>query len=657
MPTLSVKTPSAVPVGKDINPAPALARFQSGSPNRCAVWAPRALVHALALVAAVPLSVGSVSAASFTISGASTTAQTLSGNPADQTGTITSTGSLTVSGGTVAVTISGNNATLTNLGTISQTGTGRAIRDNTGVTGLLINNGSTTNSTASMQTADADVIQMNKSPASVTLNNYGTMTSLNASVGGAQVVDFNAIQSGSNIVNNYGAMLAQDADAVRPGVGGVVNNSGTIKSTLPVPDTGDDGIDAQTNTGVTIVNAANGSATTLGAGLIEGARHGITGGNTKGTGAYTMSITNNLGGTIQGDNGSGINIDGINGNELVTIVNHGTITGNGVTGDGDGVDVDGLVSITNTGTIKSLNSFNNTSEGVTVGGGTIVNFGTIQGSISTPAGNSGTGRGITIAGVDKDANDNPIPVQAPYGPTTITNSGTIKGDSDSAIAFTSNLVSGFVNTITNLVGGLMEGGGATAAAVQTGADQDTINNYGTIKADSSGKAIDAGAGDDTINLYTGSSVDGLIDGGDGTDTIHLGGSGTGSLGNPINVENLILDDGDWTLDGTQDYVLASLILNAGDLILGDGAGSADPNVYASEVVGAMISGGQVTNITGNGFNIYYDPSLAANTYLGGKSFTLTDGGLLRPLPEPGSIVLLLSGLGLLMFMRGRDMRG
>jgi hypothetical protein len=33
---------------------------------------------------------------------------------------------------------------LTNLGTFEQTGTGRAIRDNTSVTGLTINNGSST---------------------------------------------------------------------------------------------------------------------------------------------------------------------------------------------------------------------------------------------------------------------------------------------------------------------------------------------------------------------------------------------------------------------------------------------------------------------------------------------------------------------------------
>ena len=38
---------------------------------------------------------------------------------------------------------------------------GRAIRDNTGVTGLTITNGSATNSSAVIQAADGDVIQMN----------------------------------------------------------------------------------------------------------------------------------------------------------------------------------------------------------------------------------------------------------------------------------------------------------------------------------------------------------------------------------------------------------------------------------------------------------------------------------------------------------------
>ena len=121
------------------------------------------LIQTGAIAALAFLAESSASAASFTISTPQTSAETL-GPGAGQTGTITDTGSLTVSGGTNAVTITGNNATLTNLGALEQTGTGRAIRDNTGVTGLTVTNGSSTNSTAVMQTADGDVIQMNKSP-------------------------------------------------------------------------------------------------------------------------------------------------------------------------------------------------------------------------------------------------------------------------------------------------------------------------------------------------------------------------------------------------------------------------------------------------------------------------------------------------------------
>jgi len=484
--------------------------------------------HTPLLLALAALALTPAYATNFSVTAGQTvtSGQTL-GSGSGQTGSVAATGTLSVSGSTVAVTISGASATLTNSGTIAQTGTGRAIRDNTGVANLTVTN----NVGAIIQTADADVIQMNKSPASVTFNNYGTLTSLNASKGGSQAIDFNAILSGSNIFNNYATGIAQaaEADAVRPGVNGVVNNDGTIKATSTTGSSSD-GIDAQTNTGLVITNAA-----TIASGLIEGARHGITGGNsvadingnpTVANGAYAMSVTNNTGGTIQGDNGSGINIDGLNGNEVVTIANHGTITGKGVTADGDGVDVDGLVNLTNTGTIKSLSAFNDTSEGVTVGGGTIVNSGTIEGSIDPANGNTGTGRGITIAGIDKytDTNnvDHIVPVQAPYAATAIANSGLIKGDSDSGIAFTSQLASGFSHTIDNQSGGTIQGGGTLVAAIVTAADAVTINNAGTIDGSSSGKAIAGGAGNLTINVTGGSAaILGDIVGGSGTNTLTI----------------------------------------------------------------------------------------------------------------------------------------
>jgi hypothetical protein len=55
---------------------------------------------------------------------------------------------------------------------------------------------------------------------SIVFGNFGALTSSNASKGGAQAVDFNAM-TGSNTLNNYagGVIQARDADAVRPGCG------------------------------------------------------------------------------------------------------------------------------------------------------------------------------------------------------------------------------------------------------------------------------------------------------------------------------------------------------------------------------------------------------------------------------------------------------
>ena len=141
-----------------------------------------------------------------------------------------------------------------------------------------------------------------------------------------------------------------------------------------------------------------------------------------------------------------MNIDGFNANEVVTIQNDGTITGNGVTGDGDGVDVDGIVNLTNTGVIQSLNAFSDVpggaSEGVTIGGGTITNSGTIEGDVV--AGNvNAVGRGITLAGVDTSGTPEPI-----YADSVVTNSGFIRGQTDSAIVVL-GAASGFTVTINN----------------------------------------------------------------------------------------------------------------------------------------------------------------------------------------------------------------
>jgi hypothetical protein len=80
------------------------------------------------------------------IAGTVTAAQTLPGG----TGVVSSTGNLQVSGSSVAITVTGTSS-MQNDGMIKQTGTGRAIRDNTGGLTLTVTN----NAGALLQAGDA----------------------------------------------------------------------------------------------------------------------------------------------------------------------------------------------------------------------------------------------------------------------------------------------------------------------------------------------------------------------------------------------------------------------------------------------------------------------------------------------------------------------
>ncbi len=59
------------------------------------------------------------------------------------------------------------------------------------------------------------------------------------------------------------------------------------------------------------------------------------------------------------------------------------------------------------------------------------------------------------------------------------------------------------------------------------------------------------------------------------------------------------------------------------------------SVTANSVLTALtdatgVSGTSITNIQGNGFTVTYDATLAGNSYLGGKTYTLAGGGILTP---------------------------
>jgi outer membrane autotransporter protein len=467
--------------------------------------APAALLGALASVmaafaahAAPPVVIGTGTT--------DTTRRTISGSDSvtiENGGTLTTSGtSLTLDAATAAPGI-----TVTNSGSLLS---GNRGIDTSGSGGAPFNFTLTNHAGATISTSDDSVRINGDVPVGrIVVENSGTIVSQ-----AGQGIDFDKISTAGNVVINNragGIIQAMDADAVRPGEGGVVNNWGTIVSNAPAntsgdpeDDTSNDGVDMQGHA-ATVRNYAGGS--------ISGARHGITS-------DVNVDVTNEAGGTIVGRNGSGVGSDGDG-----KVVNYGTITGaidtTSVNGDGDGVDIDGKADITNYGTIQGIGAKGekdgsaNNSEGVAAGGGSIRNM-TALSLIS------GQTNGILI--------DDSAQGPAPHA-TTLVNNGTIRG----VTGFGVKIIGNQADTVTN--SGLIQGG--------------------------NGLALDLGGGDDTLNILTGSRIVGLVDGGAGTDTVNL--IGTGTFAGGVNFENLSVTGGAWVLTGTQQYTNGVTIGQGGSL--------------------------------------------------------------------------------------------
>ncbi|OZI66415.1 hypothetical protein CAL28_01335 [Bordetella genomosp. 11] len=469
---------------------------------------PRAPATLAAALASVMTSLAAQAAGPVVIgSGVTdTTRRTISGSDSvtiESGGTIDTSGtSLTMDSSVPAPGIS-----ITNSGTLKSGN--RGIDTNGSTAGSPFNFTLTNNAGAIIFTSDDSVRINNDVPTGrIVIENAGTITSQSG-----QAIDFDKIGTAGNVVINNragGLIQAMDADAVRPGEGGQVNNWGAIVSSAPANTSGDpeddpsnDGVDMQGHAAA-VHNYAGG--------LISGARHGITS-------DVNVDVVNEAGGVIVGRNGSGVGSDGDG-----TVVNHGIITGaidaTSVNGDGDGVDIDGKADITNTGTIQGIGAKGekdgspNNSEGIAAGGGIIRNL-TAQSLIS------GQANGILI--------DDSAEGAAPHA-TTLVNEGTIRG----VTGFGVKIIGNQADTVTN--SGLIEGG--------------------------KGLALDLGGGDDTLNILTGSRIVGLVDGGAGNDTVNLLGSGT--FAGAVNVENLTVS-GSWVLTGKQQYANGVTIAQGGNL--------------------------------------------------------------------------------------------
>lgn len=533
---------------------------------------PIPLVLALHAVFAAPSTQG----ASFTVPAATTDTAGKTLTTGD-TGTVY--GTLSVGGNAQAITVTGTNGTVTinNFGLIEQTGTSRAVRNNTNGVTLVVNN----NAGASIKAVGDDVFKVGQPASIFKLTNQGTIWQTGMGTGSGQALDLRDItsSSGNFVINgsptNDAALIRADGDdAIRPGSNTTITNYGTIISNGMVntkcPDylgnacagkpSAHDAIDLGSSTGVEIENY----------GIISGPRHAITADK-------SVIVTNYSSGQIIGRNGSGVGSDGTG-----TVTNYGLISGryagagnaydhlgNGATinnGDGDGVDIDGVGTIINYGRIEGLggggfdNDGNpNGGDGVALGGGTVTNH---VGAVIW-----GESNGILVDdganGTDTTnpaANKNRGTSSAQAAAVTITNSGAIIGGRKVAIG----LVGNWNDEILNNATGVIIGGPDTlqvnklstdptqtpGAAIQMGDGDDTLENHGYIQG-LNGKAIDMGNGDDTLKLFAGGStgiVVGTIDGGAGIDTLETGGTQTFSPGTLSGFENFIVRNGTTTFD-------------------------------------------------------------------------------------------------------------
>jgi outer membrane autotransporter protein len=89
-----------------------------------------------------------------------------------------------------------------------------------------------------------------------------------------------------------------------------------------------------------------------------------------------------------------------------------------------------------------------------------------------------------------------------------------------------------------------------------------------------------GAGNDQLTLLPGSTITGSVDGGDGTDQVTLGGTGTGSFGSATNFEHLDVASGNWTLTAASTFTGGTSI-DAGASLTGS----------ADMLTGAIIDNG------------------------------------------------------------------
>lgn len=291
---------------------------------------------------------------------------------------------------------------------------------------------------------------------------------------------------------------------------------------------------------------------------------------------------------------------------------------------------------------SSIHSTANVSSGIRVVGDDF----TLTLNDNSSIGTTGSGaRGLFLTGDNgtitlndqatiSAANAIAISVDGAGNTLTLNNNASISATNATALQF-------FAGSNTLINHGTISSLNATAIVGATAAN-DLVFNYGTVSS-GTGKAIDLEGGNDQITLGTGSDIHGIIDGGAGSNSVFL--TGTGSEDDAFSgFINLTMNGVDWSLSATSnfsnDIIVNQGLLRVNALIFGGsaiiasagtlgGSGTLASPVISTGTIAPGNSVGMLTiantfSQTGGAFDIEFDSSGIDLLFVVNNPATLVD---------------------------------
>ncbi len=617
-------------------------------------------------------------------------------------GSITNNGNFTQSGGTIEDAQGGVNVTFTNTGTFTYTGgTFNARLVNQGTFAL----GYSTNAFTAGNGMENDSSITFNAGQTITLNGQGLNNQGTINLGGATITGDGPLTN-NNLIAGYGVIS---------GTGGFTNN-GTLNTSY---NTGTPPYQS-TYAGNLVINNTgpnnNDGVINLTAGYALELATGITNDGTLSTNGATIDgggiLTNNSGGLITGG--------GLISAQLNNTAGEILVQANQTTNISQGFTNDGIIELNADSAHLLANHIANASNGVIEGfgsigapivqdGGTIAPTGgtliisSVQsnggGRISVAAGsalvlangfasttgpNNETGpfvqQVISLTGGTLDTSGNSFinigqisgygilstggltngdPTSGAPGAITLTGgnttiNGAVTNEAGSNIAvrynpaiFTGNVINNGTFTTTQTVvtfaGGFTNNGTVITDPSTTNYTNWTVGTTGTTIA----------ATGDQFNVS-----DNFNNNSTQNTTWHTSGANLEFTGTGAHTMALAgLDMGATAAGWNNNFAWSLLTLDSGNsLVLSSGRGSGAAAFYVSDLAGLVFSGTTISNITGNGLNVYYNPLV--DSALNDQTYALTGGGSLMPdspTPEPATLTLLAMG-GIMLLARGRRRR-